>query len=299
MFLSVIICTYNRDQHIKRALDSLTAQDFDKNRYEIIVVDNNSTDKTSEIINRFKEEHPEHQIVLTTEKNQGLSFARNKGISLAKGKIISYIDDDGIAKKDYIKQIEEYIVRYPNHYAFGGKVLAVYETKKTPDWMSKYIERIISIVDLGEEVKILKKTYPVGCNMFFKKEIFEKLGGFNTQLKLRSDDKYIFLKIRQAGYEILYLPKVVVWHYIDAFRITGEYVKKVSKLNGEAEYTRINSLNKNRKKLLFFRLSDYIFKIGASSILWIGFTLKGQSIKGKMLFLSMWYSLKGFLSSKK
>ncbi len=298
MFLSVVICTYNRDQHIERALQSLVNQDYDKSAYEIIVVDNNSTDQTAEIIHRFKAQHPEHQIVLAKETQQGLSFARNKGIALAKGDYISYIDDDGIAREDYVQQIKAYTEQFPNDYAFGGKVLPRYETQKEPAWMSKYIERIISIVDLGEAVQTLTKTYPVGCNMFFKKTLFDHIGGFNTALKLRSDDKYIFLKVREAGYRVQYLPKVVVWHFIDAFRTTLPYVKKVSRLNGEAENLRIKTLKKGRTKTYIFRLVDYLFKLGAASILWIVYALQGKAIKGKALFLSMWHSLMGFLSGK-
>jgi glycosyltransferase involved in cell wall biosynthesis len=296
MFLSVIICTYNRDRHIERALQSLIDQDFDKSAYEIIVVDNNSTDKTPEIIQEFKEKHPQYQIVLTKETRQGLSYARNKGIELAKGTYISYIDDDGIARNDYIRQIKNYTAQFPGDVAFGGKVLPEYETGKEPVWMSKYIERIISIVDLGNEIKTLQKTYPVGCNMIFKKSLFDKIGRFNTALKLRSDDKYIFLKIREAGYRILYLPDVVVRHFIDAFRTTLPYVIKISKLNGEAERTRIKTLQKGKNKAYLFRLIDYIFKLIASLILWLIFTLKGQNDKGKALFLSMWNSLRGFLN---
>jgi len=294
MFLSVIICTYNRDQHIERALQSLVRQDFDKSDYEIIVVDNNSTDKTAEIIQHFKATHPDYNIVPAKETRQGLSYARNKGISLAKGTYISYIDDDGMAREDYVRQIKEYTQKYPDDVAFGGKVLPKYE-KEAPAWMSKYIERIISIVDLGDQVKTLTKTYPVGCNMIFKKSLFDKIGGFNTALKLRSDDKYIFLKIWENDYRVLYLPQVVVWHFIDDFRTSLDYVKKVSRLNGEAERTRIETLTKNRTKTFVFRLSDYIFKLGASVVLWLGYTLKGQSVKGKALFLSMWNSLRGFL----
>ena len=295
MFLSVVICTYNRDQHIERALQSLTEQDFDKSAYEIIVVDNNSTDRTSEIIRRFKDAHPNHQIVLAKETRQGLSYARNKGIELAKGTYISYIDDDGIARPDYVSQVKKYMEQFPDDVAFGGKVLPKYETGQEPAWMSRYIERIISVVDLGDEVKTLKKIYPVGCNMIFKKVLFDKIGGFNTALKLRSDDKYIFFKIREHGYRVLYLPKVVVWHFIDEFRTTLAYVKKVSRLNGEAEHIRINTLKKNRTKTYIFRLLDYLFKLSAAGILWIGYALKGQSPKGKALFLSMWYSLRGFI----
>jgi glycosyltransferase involved in cell wall biosynthesis len=299
MFLSVIICTYNRDQHIGRALDSLIKQDYDKNDFEIIIVDNNSTDKTAEIISSFKRKHSDFNITTAKETQQGLSFGRNKGISLARGTYLSYIDDDGIAKKDYVSQIKHYTEQYPDYLAMGGKVLPTYETGIEPNWMSKYIERIISVVNLGDEVKELHKTYPVGCNMIFKKEIFDRVGRFNTELKLRSDDKYIFLKIRQEGFKVLYLPKVVVWHFIDAFRTTPEYVKKVSRLNGEAEYIRIKSTGKNCPWSMITRLLDYLFKVSASLALWLIYTLKGQSIKGKMLFISLWKQFKGFVSRPK
>ncbi len=284
MFLSIIICTYNRDKHIRRALESLVQQDYDHSAYEIIVVDNNSNDKTSEIIKQFKQEHPDFNIVLTGEKQQGLSFARNKGLALAKGDYVSYIDDDGIAHKDYVGQIKQYTEQFPDDVAFGGKVLPKYEKGKEPAWMSPYIERIISIVDLGDDVKVLKKIYPVGCNMFFKKSVLDEIGGFNTALKLRSDDKYIFLKIREAGYRVLYLPKVVVWHFIDDFRNSLDYVKKVSRLNGEAERTRIGTLKRKKRITYLLRLWDYVWKLGASTVLWLLYTLKGQSIKGKALF---------------
>ena len=297
MFLSVIICTYNRDKHIRRALESLARQNYDRSAYEIIVVDNNSTDKTSEIIHQFKQEHPEYNIVLTEEKQQGLSFARNKGLALAKGDYVSYIDDDGIAREDYVRQIKQYVEQFPTDVAFGGKVLPKYEKGKEPAWMSSYIERIISIVDLGDKVKVLKKIYPVGCNMFFKKSVLEEIGGFNTALKLRADDKYIFFKIREAGYRVLYLPNVVVWHFIDDFRNSLVYVKKVSRLNGEAEHTRIGTLKRKRRITYLLRLWDYIWKLGAATVLWLLFALKGQNIKGKALFLSVWNALRGFIST--
>ena len=133
--------------------------------------------------------------------------------------------------------------------------------------------------------------------MFFKKSVLDEIGGFNTALKLRSDDKYIFLKIREAGYRVLYLPKVVVWHFIDDFRNSLAYVKKVSRLNGEAERTRIGTLKHKRRITYLLRLWDYVWKLGASTVLWLLYTLKGQNIKGKALFLSVWNALKGFASS--
>ncbi len=296
MKVSVIICTYNREQHIGRALESLIPQTASKDEYEIVVVDNNSTDGTSQIIQNFKQKYPDYHIQTTVETNQGLSFARNKGIELAKGEIISFIDDDAIAREDFVEKIITNTQAFPNHYAFGGKVLPKYENGETPEWMSPYIERIISIVDMGDKIKSFGKTYPVGCNMFFRKEIFDKIGNFNTRLRLRSDDKYIFMKIKEAGYEVLYFPDVVVQHFIDTFRTTQEYVVKVSRLNGKSEYIRLDTLEKNKKWKKTARFFDYLFKVNASLILWFVYALKGENQKGKMLFLSLWNQLSGYIN---
>jgi len=298
MKVSVIICTYNREKHIGRALESLISQTANKAQYEIVVIDNNSTDNTPKIIKDFKEKYPEYNIVIEKETNQGLSFARNKGIDIAKGEIISFIDDDAIAQPNFVDNIISNLEKYPNHLAFGGKVLPKYEKEKEPEWMTSYIERIISVVDMGDQIAKFDKTYPVGCNMIFRREIFDKVGKFNTKLRLRSDDKYIFLKIKEAGYEVLYLPDVVVYHFIDDFRTTKEYVVKISRLNGKSEYIRIDTLDRNKKLKMISRLGDYIFKVNASLILWLNYLLKGENIKGKMLFLSLWNQLMGFINHK-
>jgi len=299
MKVSVVICTYNREQHIERALESLIPQTASKEDYEIVIVDNNSTDNTPEIIKNFEKKYPDYHIQTAVETNQGLSFARNKGIELAKGEIISFIDDDAIARTDFVENIIRNTQQFPSHYAFGGKVLPKYEKEKEPEWMSPYIERIISIVDMGDEIKSFDKTYPVGCNMFFRREIFDKIGKFNTNLRLRSDDKYIFMKIKEAGYEVLYFPDVVVQHFIDDFRTTREYIVKVSRLNGKSEYIRLDTLDAQKNIKKFKRLIDYIFKVNASLALWFIYALKGEGIKGKMLFLSLWNQLSGFINPGK
>jgi glycosyltransferase involved in cell wall biosynthesis len=297
MKVSVIICTYNRDKHIHRALESLIHQTASKEDYEIVVIDNNSTDQTAQIIKDFNKKYAqEYNIITAVENKQGLSYARNTGIDISTGDIVSFIDDDAIAQPDFIEKIIKNTMQFPSYLAFGGKVLPKYENGTEPGWMSSYIERIISVVDMGDKYQEFKKTYPVGCNMIFRREIFDKVGKFNTRLRLRSDDKYIFLKIKEAGYSVLYLPDVVVQHFIDTFRTTPEYVKKISLLNGKSEYIRIDTLDRNTKWKKLTRLSDYLFKVIASLALWGVFALKGEGVKGKILFLSLWNQLKGFVN---
>ena len=299
MLISIVICTYNREYIIEKALISLVNQTIGNEKFEIIVVNNGSTDNTIKIVNNFIEEHPLYKISLfSEEENKGLSHVRNRGVELAKGKYIAYIDDDARAERDYVENIIKNVMLYPNDVAFGGKVLPEYETGQEPKWMSQYIERVISIVNLGDRVKVLKKTYPVGCNMFFNVEILRKVGGFNTALSLRSDDKYIFYSLREKQYRILYIPEVVVYHFIDEYRTTLDYVKKISLLNGASERIRIKT-SSNAKYKLTLKTIDFVSKLIASLLLWCSFGVKGEGVKGKALFLAMWYGLRGFLTLKK
>jgi glycosyltransferase involved in cell wall biosynthesis len=92
--ISVVICTYNREKFIGEALNCLAKQTLQREQFEIIVVDNRSTDNTAAIVKKFISDHPELQVRYTMEPNKGLSFARNRGMQEARASIITYIDDD-------------------------------------------------------------------------------------------------------------------------------------------------------------------------------------------------------------
>ena len=103
--LSIIICTYNRSESLEKTLQSLLQQENCNNlNYEVIVIDNNSTDKTKEIVENFNGTTG-GKIRYALETNQGLSFARNKGINAAKGKTISFIDDDIVLPNNFINNV--------------------------------------------------------------------------------------------------------------------------------------------------------------------------------------------------
>ena len=99
--ISVIICTYNRDQYLAGAMRSLTEQDFDRTRFETIVVNNNSKDETERVCKEFIETHPGHLLYYYNETEQGSSPARNKGARHAKGTVLIFMDDDAVAEKDF------------------------------------------------------------------------------------------------------------------------------------------------------------------------------------------------------
>ena len=291
MELSIVICTYNRAQFLPDALKSLKEQTLDKSKFEVIVVNNNSTDDTEKISFAFEKENPNVSFQYHIETSQGLSFARNKGIEVSKGKFIAFIDDDAIAEPDYAEKILEVLDRYPEYTGYGGKVLPIYPDKKEPAWMSKYIQGVVSKVDYGEKTGPFdQKKYPVGCNMIFRREVFDELGGFNVNLKFRSDDKYIFLKLRENNKKILYTPEVVVHHNIDASRLTHDFIIKLSIQIGATEKIRL----KESKSGLFSKFVEYLWKQLASFILFFMFLAKGQTAKAHYIVMVRWYILIGF-----
>src|SRR5688500_3715638 len=111
--ISVIICTYNREQYLVEAMQSLVEQDFDRTRFEVIVVNNNSRDNTEKVCRDFIATHTECQLYYYNEPEQGSSAARNKGARHAKGSLLIFMDDDAVAEKDFLKNTWQFYSTNP------------------------------------------------------------------------------------------------------------------------------------------------------------------------------------------
>jgi glycosyltransferase involved in cell wall biosynthesis len=293
--LSIIICTYNRQDFLPLTLQSLALQSLDKTRYEVLVVDNNSTDNTASLCQQFIEQHPDINVTYFLEKNQGLAFARNRGIKESSGRIISFIDDDAEARNDYANNLIFTFQRHSDYDAIGGKVIPIFPEKTEPAWLSKYIWGVVAKVDRGVHPVPFKKKVPAGCNMAFRKKVFETVGVFDTNLAHRCDDLYIFGKLKAINKVPLYSPDVVVYHHIPPERINAAGIRRLSLDLGSSHRVYLQS------QPIFYtqiKVFDYLFKIGAALILSVGFMMKGEPAKTKIIEI-MWFSLVGFLRKKR
>lgn len=296
--ISLVICTYNRERYLPGSLNSLKPQTFDRSKFQVIIVDNASTDNTASIVQQFIKNNPGINVKYCFEENKGLSFARNRGIKESASSIISYVDDDVILSPVFVEKLVDFFAENPDAIGAGGRVIPKYEDDKEPKWMSKYLLGFVGKVDYGNTVLQFNKTmkYPAGCNMIYKKDILEKAGGFNNELKFRSDDKYIFYKVKSISDKIYYLPDAWLYHYIDSYRLELKNFKTLFLKTGNEEKKRLLSEKNNYG--IVKKLFEYIVKVGASIVLYLIFWVKGQPSKGRYVVISQWCTLMGFLKKE-
>ena len=286
--LSIIVCTYNRDKYLYGALRCIAENGFPAEAYEIILVNNMSTDNTESECQKFGKEYPDVNFRYFVETNQGLSYARNRGIKESHGETLLFLDDDSYIQQDYLKNLQRQLNDHPEADAFGGKIDPIFESGEAPKWLSKWNYSWVSAIDMGDKVcQFEGKAFPIGANMGIRKATIEKTGVFNTQLGrskknlMGGEEKDLFERIRQQGGNIYYFPDVVVQHVIPPSRTTYEYVKRLGEGVGMSE--RIRTLNVSRWKYLKRLLSELVKWCG-TAVLWLGFALKGQFEKGNILF---------------
>lgn len=217
ILLSVVVCTFNRSGLLLKCLESLDNQTLPKDEYEVIIVDNNSTDDTMTKIISFICDKTNFRLV--SEKKQGLSYARNRGYVEAKGEFVAYIDDDAIAKENWAEKILLcFQTADPCPDAVGGKIEPIYE-KCPPSWFLEEFEiRSWGDNKLFLPQRIAKYGFS-GSNMAFRKQMLEEYKGFSESYgmvggKMRmGEDTEFFFRIHKKHKNFFYDPDLVVYHW--------------------------------------------------------------------------------------
>ena len=199
MYVSIVISTYNSADEIKKCIKGLEGQSFPRERYEIIVIDDGSTDNTGVIAK-------DHDILYYFQENKGPASARNKGVELAKGDIVLFTDADCIPDKNWI---EEMVSPFKNPEIAGVK--GAYKNKQKSLW-ARFAQ-----IEFCERYKLLLKneyidfvdTYSAG----YRKDLFLSLGGFDTSFPVpNNEDTDFSYRISLNGYKMVFNPNAVVWH---------------------------------------------------------------------------------------
>ncbi len=162
--VTVIVPTYNRDLYIGRCIRSLLDQSLDREKYEIIVINDGSKDKTDTILNAFKDE----VIILSNKKNKGLSYSLNKGIRCSKGRFVIRVDSDDYVNHEFLKYLQMHLLS-------NNEMQAV---------CCDYY-----LVDDKENIikKMNSDTNPIGCGIMFRVESLFKIGLYDKNLKVHEE----------------------------------------------------------------------------------------------------------------
>jgi glycosyltransferase involved in cell wall biosynthesis len=232
MDITVCLCTYNRADMLRLALESLGAQETeDRFSYEILVVDDGCTDNTPELVREMAENLPVPVRYLQA-LGKGIAHARTRGVEASSGQWIAFFDDDQEADPSWLKELMQLASEKQALCVGGRNWLRFYQ--QAPAQLSPITRAVLGEVDYGgQPLKCNRKSYP-GCgNALVHKKVFELVGSFDENLIWAGEDLDFFRRVRMRGIEAWYAPNAVIYHLTPPYRLTGEYLFRTSLRSGE------------------------------------------------------------------
>ncbi|MCL1976413.1 MAG: mycofactocin biosynthesis glycosyltransferase MftF [Firmicutes bacterium] len=252
--VSVVIPVKNRAQDLKQCLSSLYELNWPPNKLQIIVVDDNSSDETPQIVQETS------AILIKKNYCEGPAAARNLGVQKSSGDIIAFIDSDCLADSNWLNDLIPWF-SFSAVGALGGLVEGYYQ--QTP--LDKY-ESACSSLSLGQRF-LFEKTlsgafYVPGCNMLIRKKLFLQLGGFNPQMYV-GEDVDLCWRLRRQGCALIYVPQGKIWHK----HRTAAYNMLQRKFTYGTSEAALYKQNQDKKKILPLPLEALLFYLSAAAII--------------------------------
>ncbi len=274
MKASIIIPTLNRAEQLSRTLNTLVTLDFNNSSYELIVVDNGSTDKSKEVVLSLRDRNPAHTIRYIYDDVPGLLTGRHRGANEAKSELLVFVDDDILADKGWLTAIVNSFEKNAEIQLLGGKCLPAF-SKEPPAWLSYFWKELpdggrmltdLSLCDYGDKEIQIHPTWVWGLNFSIRKEAFIKCGGFHPdnisapyQYLQGDGETGLSFKLLKAGYKAFYNPNALVYHEVPVERMTYSYFEKRYFYQGVCNsYTQIRRTGGSRIKNYFTTLGKKV-----------------------------------------
>ena len=281
--VSVVVSTHNRQADLREALGSVLNQAGEV-PYEVLIVDNNSTDDTRAVVERAMASSPV-PLKYLFEPRQGVSYGRNTGILHARAPIVAITDDDCRPAADWIASIVQAFEKYPHADCIGGRVVPAWPDH-VPSWFTALQASPLAICEHGDEDLPVDAGHAALClltaNLAVRRSVFDKVGMFSTEYP-RGQDREIQLRMWRAGCRGLYAPGVVVKVPIPPERLNKRYFRSWYRKYGQvhARLELLDSLDKDGRLVSppadsrLFGTSPHVHRTLASSVLrWVGATVR-------------------------
>ena len=297
MVLSIIICTFNRVDFLKKCIDSILKQISTNDDIEIVLVDNNSNDETKKYINNLNSHHINYYL----ETKQGLSHARNTGIEKSNGDFLAFVDDDATIDDKWLKSLINHLKKHNINHIYGGPIFPNFEVK-CPKWIDEgYFIRKFKNSD-GFLDKLTAQDGFSGGNMCIPKNIFDKVGFFNTDLGMQGkkmglgEESELFFRIHNQIKEVkLYnINNMSITHFEAKFKLEKKYLKDRISLSSFQFTNRLISENNLKSKVMIYgKIVKQTIELICNLILSLFLT------KRKFRYLKNYWVILGILKSIK
>lgn len=262
MKASIIIPTYNRADILLLCLTAVSQLKTDPSLFEIIVVDNASTDHTKDVCLHYAKIHPDLSVRYIFESMQGVSYARNSGVIEAQGEIVCLLDDDSPPTPEWLNALLDPFSD-PQVGCVGGPSVLDYQGQPIPAWLAGDLKVHLSAYGLPytKTTQVSRwEYYPLSCNMAIRRSLFAELGYFRTDLDRSGDyvlaagDTEMADRIHSAGWKVLYVPHALVNHLVSPNRLSKDYVYHIGR--GLAETHILLTYDRNPLRLFRWFMSD-------------------------------------------
>ena len=242
-FFSIVIATKNREALLDETLAALAAQQWPRDRFEILVADNGSTDNTRAVVESAAHRPGAPRVHYRYVATPGKSHAVNALVEDVRGDIVALTDDDVSPAPNWLRQLAEAFADTGADFV-AGRILPRWEAEP-PSWLSSALYGVLAVPDNGEERLTLgpmgdgRDIIPVGANMAVRTEVLHSVGGLRHDLgklsgTLRTgEDHEFFLRMLGAGYRGVYEPTAVVRHFVPRERLKRSYFRRWLYQNGQ------------------------------------------------------------------
>jgi glycosyltransferase involved in cell wall biosynthesis len=305
--VSVVIGTYNRSEMLAAALDGLLGQESGGVSYEVIVVDNNSSDATREVVESYKAKGYEN-LRYIFEPKQGVSHARNAGIGEARGEIIAFADDDVRVSKEWVARIKAAFDEHPEIDFLGGKILPLWKSEP-PRWLTRDHWWALALLDYGDIPFYVSADNPVclpTANASFRSDVFKRFGLFSPDFSGREDHEFL-LRLWCAGSRGMYVPTVLVHADVQPERLKKGYHRKWNTTTGKFNsLMRLNEImgadgrivGEPKDAVTLFGVPGFVYRgLFVKTLGWVGTTLTGRKAASLRNKNAVWYLI-GYISKR-
>ncbi len=299
MRVSAVISTYNRAQFLPGLFDSIKNQTLPASEFDVIFINNNSTDETGMLLKEFVDNRSGIKVFYYEEPNQGLSYCRNRGIRESHYDLVTFLDDDALPAPDFLEKTVSFFDKHPEAGAAGGKILLHFEAIK-PDWYNPFLSPLLGYFNPGDKTKPFKHTYFRGSNMTFRRSLFNMHEPFDTKLGrtgdllLGGEEKELFYRLKNNGVQLWYNADAVVYHLVPAERTTQVFIKTQALGTGSSK--KVQAQIEGNYSLFKAYLAE-VFKWGASVAISLSYFMTFRYSKGIMIIkFRCWVSRALFMS---